>query len=209
MRARPRPGFDELGGTVRSLHRPVGAMSGGQRQQIAIARAITGPTRWCSSTSRPPPSASSRPRTCWTRIKRVRDKGIAVVLISHSMPHVLEVADRIQVLRLGTRVATIKAAETTVEELVGAMTGALDKKERRHERHHTSPTDVAVADSHTTSTPSRCSKRLANTQSVWILGVLLVIVAFFSIAAGGKFLSASNFSLISRTSPSGPCSASA
>jgi simple sugar transport system ATP-binding protein len=59
-------------------------------------------------------------------IKRVRDKGIAVVFISHSMPHVLEVADRVQVLRLGRRVATYRAADTTVEQLVGAMTGALD-----------------------------------------------------------------------------------
>lgn len=62
-------------------------------------------------------------------IKRVRDKGIAVVLISHSMPHVIEVADRVQVMRLGTRVATYDASKTNVEQLVGAMTGALDKKE--------------------------------------------------------------------------------
>jgi simple sugar transport system ATP-binding protein len=59
-------------------------------------------------------------------IRRVRDKGIAVVLISHSMPAVLEVADRVQVMRLGTRVATLPAKGSTVEQLVGAMTGALD-----------------------------------------------------------------------------------
>jgi simple sugar transport system ATP-binding protein len=62
-------------------------------------------------------------------IKRVRDKGIAVVFISHSMPHVLEVCDRIQVLRLGKRVATYEGQQTSVEELVGAMTGALDSRE--------------------------------------------------------------------------------
>jgi simple sugar transport system ATP-binding protein len=62
-------------------------------------------------------------------IKRVRDSGIAVVFISHSMPHVLDVCDRIQVLRLGKRVATYPARETSVETLVGAMTGALDAKE--------------------------------------------------------------------------------
>ena len=49
-------------------------------------------------------------------------------LISHSMPHVLEVANRIHVMRLGTRIATMPAEGTTVEELVGAMTGALDAK---------------------------------------------------------------------------------
>ena len=55
-------------------------------------------------------------------------KGIAVVLISHSMPHVLEVANRIHVMRLGSRIATLPGRGTTVEELVGAMTGALDAK---------------------------------------------------------------------------------
>jgi simple sugar transport system ATP-binding protein len=59
-------------------------------------------------------------------IRRVRDRGIAVVLISHNMPEVLSVADRVEVLRLGRRVARFRAADTTVEELVGAMTGALD-----------------------------------------------------------------------------------
>lgn len=62
-------------------------------------------------------------------IKRVRDKGIAVVFISHSMPHVLQVSDRVQVLRLGRRIATFRADQTHVEELVGAMTGALDQKD--------------------------------------------------------------------------------
>ncbi|MFL6132357.1 MAG: ABC transporter permease [Nocardioidaceae bacterium] len=60
----------------------------------------------------------------------------------------------------------------------------------------TPPEDVAVADTHE-GHPSLL-KRLGNTQSVWILGVLLVIVAFFTVTAGSKFLSASNFSLISQ-----------
>ena len=58
------------------------------------------------------------------------------------------------------------------------------------------PEDVAVVDTH--EGQQSLLKRLGNTQSVWILGVLVVIVAFFSVAAGGKFLSASNFSLISQ-----------
>ena len=66
-------------------------------------------------------------RTFSTRIKRVKDKGIAVVLISHSMPDVLEVADRIQVHATGHAGGDLRASRTTVEELVGAMTGALDK----------------------------------------------------------------------------------
>src|SRR6478735_12244665 len=60
----------------------------------------------------------------------------------------------------------------------------------------TKPEDVAVVDSH--EGHQSLLKRLGNAQSVWILGVLVVIVAFFSVAAGSKFLSASNFSLISQ-----------
>ena len=87
-----------------------------------------GPTRSSSSTSRPRRSGVVQTKNVLDTIKRVRDKGIAVVLISHSMPHVLEVADRVQVMRLGTRVATMPGQGTTVEQLVGAMTGALDAK---------------------------------------------------------------------------------
>jgi simple sugar transport system ATP-binding protein len=58
-------------------------------------------------------------------IARVRERGLSVVLISHNMPEVMEVADRVEVLRLGQRVATFKRGEATMEDLVGAMTGAL------------------------------------------------------------------------------------
>jgi simple sugar transport system ATP-binding protein len=126
MRERTREGLADLGGTVRALNAPVGSMSGGQRQQIAIARAIA----WASKVVfLDEPTAALgvvQTRNVLDSIKRVRDGGRAVVLISHSMPEVLETADRIQVLRLGRRVATYKAGETTVEQLVGAMTGALD-----------------------------------------------------------------------------------
>jgi simple sugar transport system ATP-binding protein len=55
----------------------------------------------------------------------VREQGLSVVLISHNMPEVFEVSDRIEVLRLGERVAQFRAAEASMEDVVGAMTGAL------------------------------------------------------------------------------------
>jgi simple sugar transport system ATP-binding protein len=60
-------------------------------------------------------------------VRRVRDRGVGVVLISHNMPEVLSVADRVEVLRLGRRVASFRAADSSIEELVGAMTGSLDE----------------------------------------------------------------------------------
>src|SRR4051794_4680574 len=126
MRAKAEAGFRELGGTVRSFTAQVGSMSGGQRQQIAIVRAITWANRIVFLDEPTAALGVVQTKNVLDTIKRVRDKGIAVVLISHSMPHVLEVADRVQVMRLGTRVATLPASGTTVEQLVGAMTGALD-----------------------------------------------------------------------------------
>ncbi|NMO49801.1 sugar ABC transporter ATP-binding protein [Actinoplanes sp. TBRC 11911] len=126
MRDRTRTGLADLGGTVRALNAPVGEMSGGQRQQIAIARAM----QWASKVIfLDEPTAALgvvQTRNVLDSIKRIRDRGVAVVLISHSMPEVLEIADRVQVLRLGRRVATYAGKDTNVEQLVGAMTGALD-----------------------------------------------------------------------------------
>ncbi len=127
MRTQSRAAFDELGATVRSLTSPVGEMSGGQRQAIAIARAV----HWASRVvflDEPTAALGVRQtQNVLETIRRVRDKGIAVVFISHSMPHVMEVSDRIQVLRLGTRVANIPAHDTSMEELVGLMTGAVTR----------------------------------------------------------------------------------
>lgn len=127
MRAEAKTAFDKLGATVRSLTAPVGSMSGGQRQAIAIARAV----HWANKVVflDEPTAALGVRQTAnvLETIRRVRDHGVAVVFISHSMPHVMEVADRIQVLRLGRRVATYKASETSMEQLVGAMTGAMEE----------------------------------------------------------------------------------
>jgi simple sugar transport system ATP-binding protein len=123
-----RVAFDELGATVRALTSPVGEMSGGQRQAVAIARAV----HWASRVvflDEPTAALGVRQtQNVLETIRRVRDKGIAVVFISHSMPHVIEVSDRIQVLRLGTRVANIPAKDTSMEELVGLMTGAVTRE---------------------------------------------------------------------------------
>lgn len=126
MKKRSRAAFDELGATVRSLVSPVGRMSGGQRQAIAIARAVA----WAKGVvflDEPTAALGVRQtRNVLDTIRRVRDRGTGVVFISHSMPHVMEVADRVQVLRLGKRVATYRADETSMEELVATMTGATE-----------------------------------------------------------------------------------
>lgn len=125
MAERSRLAFEELGATVQSLTSPVGEMSGGQRQAVAIARAV----HWASRViflDEPTAALGVRQtKNVLETIKKVRDKGLVTVFISHSMPHVMEVADRIQVLRLGRRVASLKTKDTSMEQLVGLMTGAV------------------------------------------------------------------------------------
>jgi simple sugar transport system ATP-binding protein len=128
MRTGSRRAFDELGATVNNLTGPVGSMSGGQRQGIAVARAAA----WASKVIfLDEPTAALgvvQTRNVLDLIRRVSQNGIGVVFISHSMPHVIEVADRIQVMRRGRRVATFQGSETNMEQLVGAMTGAITQE---------------------------------------------------------------------------------
>jgi len=128
MRRRGRESFDSLGVALQDVTASVATMSGGQRQGVAVARAVT----WASKVVfMDEPTAALgvvQTRAVLDLIRRVRDRGVSVVLISHNMPEVLEVSDRIEVLRLGRRVAQLKASDTTMEQIVGAMTGALTQE---------------------------------------------------------------------------------
>lgn len=102
---------------------PVGRMSGGQRQAVAIARAAL----WASKVmfmDEPTAALGVRESAAALRlVKRVADTGVAVVMISHVMPHVTEFADRVIVLRHGHKVAEVGAG-TSTEELVALIVGA-------------------------------------------------------------------------------------
>lgn len=124
MRAESEQAFRSLGIRISDTHAPVANMSGGQRQAIAISRAVT----WASKIAfLDEPTAALgvvQTRIVLQQIKRIKELGVSVVLISHNMPQVFEVADRIYVLRLGKCVAQLKRAETTMDDVVAAMTGA-------------------------------------------------------------------------------------
>ena len=125
MRRKASEEFARLGVTLQSVDVPIASLSGGQRQSVAVARSVV----WASKVVfMDEPTAAlgvvQRERVLDV-IRKVRDQGIGVVLISHNMPEVLSVSDRVEVLRLGKRVARFKAGEATLADLVGAMTGAL------------------------------------------------------------------------------------
>jgi simple sugar transport system ATP-binding protein len=134
MRRQAVAAFAELGIDLPDPGAPVASLSGGQRQSVAVARAVA----YASSVIfMDEPTAAlgvvQRGKVLDT-VRRVRDRGVAVVLISHNMPEVLAVADRIEVLRLGRRVARFAASDASVEDLVGAMTGAITTQETGHDR---------------------------------------------------------------------------
>jgi simple sugar transport system ATP-binding protein len=129
MRDRARTAFAELGVDLQDAGVSVASLSGGQRQSVAVARAVAWANRVIFMDEPTAALGVVQSGKVLEVIRRVRDRGITVILISHNMPEVLEVADRIEVLRLGRRVARFRAADTNLQELVAAMTGALIQEE--------------------------------------------------------------------------------
>jgi ABC-type sugar transport system ATPase subunit len=109
---------------IPNVHALCKELSGGQRQALAIARAAA----WCRRVLLldEPTSALGveQQAEVLDLITRIRDQGVAVVLVSHQMPDVMKVCDRVTVLRLGEVVTTMERDELTAENLVGYITGA-------------------------------------------------------------------------------------
>ena len=125
MRKQTAARFKELGvGLVQDLRVPVASFSGGQRQSVAIARAAM----WAQHViiMDEPTAALGVVQTAKVLdlIRTVRDKGLAVVLISHNLREVLDVADRIEVMRLGARVARFRVGDADIERLIASISGA-------------------------------------------------------------------------------------
>jgi fructose transport system ATP-binding protein len=133
MRRRAQDLFDSLSIRIKSVAQPVENLSGGQRQGVAVARAAAFGKKVIIMDE---PTAALGVRESGTviaLIKEIRSRGIPVVLISHDMPHVFEVADRIHVHRTGRRAAVVRPSQRTMAEVVALMTGALEptEEERR------------------------------------------------------------------------------
>jgi simple sugar transport system ATP-binding protein len=131
MKVGTEEAFAELGVAVRDAGAAVAYLSGGQRQGVAVARAASWASRVIIMDEPTAALGVVQTENVLSVIRRVRDRGVAVVLISHNMPDVLKVADRIEVLRLGRRVAIFKREDATLESLVGAMTGAIVDEDAR------------------------------------------------------------------------------
>ena len=116
--------LSRLAVTIVDMRSEVGTLSGGQRQQVAIARSLLGDPKVVVLDE--PTAALGVRQTAMVLgvIKRLRDEGHAVVVISHNLVDVFEVADRIFVLRLGRKAGDFDADKSSQEEVVAAITGA-------------------------------------------------------------------------------------
>ena len=112
-----------LGVGLKSVRQSVGLLSGGQRQSVAVARAISWGRKIVIMDEPTAALGVRESRAVLDLIKRVRDRGIAVVLISHNMPHVFELTDRIFVLRQGRRAGDLVTAVAAMHDVVGLITG--------------------------------------------------------------------------------------
>jgi ABC-type sugar transport system ATPase subunit len=124
MRRRATAEVKRLRVGIRSVDQLVMGMSGGQRQAVAVARAVAFGTRIVLLDE--PTAALGVRETAATLelIMGLRAQGLSIVMISHNLPNVFEVADRITVLRLGRTVATVDRRQTDLTEVVSLMTGA-------------------------------------------------------------------------------------
>ena len=116
--------FSELKIGVPSIMQPVENLSGGQRQGVAVARAAAWGKRLVIMDEPTAALGVKETRQVLDLILEVRDRGLPVIHISHDMPHVFEVADRIHIMRLGRRVAVVTPQTHTMPEAVAIMTGA-------------------------------------------------------------------------------------
>ena len=117
--------LQELKVGIRSMAQPVETLSGGQRQCVAVARAAAFARHVVIMDEPTAALGVKEGQMVLELIRRVRDRGLSVVLISHNMPHVFEVADRIHVARLGKRVAVLDPRKISMSDTVAVMTGAM------------------------------------------------------------------------------------
>jgi fructose transport system ATP-binding protein len=114
---------------IRSMTQAVETLSGGQRQCVAVGRAAAFAQHVVIMDEPTAALGVKEGNMVLELIRRVRDRGLPVVLISHNMPHVFEVADRIHVARLGKRAAVLNPKKISMSDTVAVMTGAMPAEE--------------------------------------------------------------------------------
>ena len=114
--------------TIRSMRQKVASLSGGQRQSVAIGRAVMWNSRVVILDEPTAALGVAQTRQVLDLVRRLAEQGLAVVIISHNLHDIFEVSDQITVLRLGRNVAVFERAQTTQQEVVHAITAGVPTK---------------------------------------------------------------------------------
>ncbi len=131
MNQQARAALSELGLlTIQNINQVVETLSGGQRQGVAVARAAAFGSRVIIMDEPTAALGVRESRRVLELMGRLKAKGLPIVLISHNMPHVFEVADRIHIHRLGRRIAVIDPKDFSMSDAVAIMTGAMKPPEQ-------------------------------------------------------------------------------
>ncbi len=126
----------ELSARIPSVRIPVASLSGGQRQTVAIARSLLGDPDLVMLDEPTAALGVAQTAEVLNLVERLRERGLAVLLISHNMADVMAVADRVVVLRLGRNNGTFTVSRSSTQEIVAAITGATNNpvSARAHRR---------------------------------------------------------------------------
>ena len=125
MRMAAARSLADLGiGTIQDMNQAVETLSGGQRQAVAVARAAAFGSRVVVLDEPTAALGVKESNQVLAMVKRLRERGLGVILISHNMPHVFEVADRIHIQRLGRCAGVVTPASHSMSQAVAIMTGA-------------------------------------------------------------------------------------
>jgi simple sugar transport system ATP-binding protein len=125
MRRRAEEEMRHLKIGIKSVDQAVQNLSGGQRQAVAVARAIAWGTRIVIMDEPTAALGVRESSMVLELIKEVRSQGLSIIMISHNLPEIFAVSDRITVLRLGRTIQTLRTQDTTLDAVVGMMTGAV------------------------------------------------------------------------------------
>jgi len=116
----------QLSAKIPSVRIPVASLSGGQRQTVAIARSLLGQPKVVMLDEPTAALGVAQTAEVLNLVERLRERGLAVILISHNMADVMAVADRVAVLRLGRNNGVFQVSETKSQDIIAAITGATD-----------------------------------------------------------------------------------
>jgi len=127
----------QLSAKIPSVRIPVASLSGGQRQTVAIARSLLGEPTVVMLDEPTAALGVAQTAEVLNLIERLRERGLAVILVSHNMADVMAVADRVAVLRLGRNNGIFQVSQTTTQDIIAAITGATNNPVSQRAARHT------------------------------------------------------------------------